>query len=38
MPNEEAIQLGPVITDEVLLNESNPEEAEHDGGGQVVEE
>lgn len=28
MPNEEAIQLGPVITDEVLLNESNPEEAE----------
>jgi len=28
MPNEEAIQPGPVITDEVLLNESNPEEVE----------
>jgi len=28
MPNEEAIQPGPVVTDEVLLNESNPEEVE----------
>ena len=27
MPNEEAIQPGPLITDEVLLTDSNPEEA-----------